>query len=269
MQTCLQAGCDAFLAKPVARPSLEQVVRRYLAAAAHDTLSLPIEAIVQRGEGLDEDAFDDNLDQLCQLLSRSLATLKAAAEGGDMALIGKAGAKLGAAGRRLGCNPAVKIAGQLEFAAATGSVDATWGLISRLGSLCERIDADRRERTLRIDPPTDNAAIVSELLSEGPEMADLVAYFVAKLPEYIERTQNAIESMDFGRIGHCAHDLKSVGGGYGYPVLFELAQAMESAAAAGDRAQVTELGDRFEMLAWRIVAGADHAAPPVLEAAHA
>jgi signal transduction histidine kinase/DNA-binding NarL/FixJ family response regulator/HPt (histidine-containing phosphotransfer) domain-containing protein len=268
MQACLQAGCDAFLAKPIARPSLEQVVRRYLAASTHDTLSLSIDAIVRRGEGLDDDAFDENVDQLLRLLSSSLSTLKAAAEAGDTALIASAGAQLGTAGRRLGCSPAVKIAGQLEFAATTGSLDATWSLIGRLSLLCERIDSDRRRRMLRAAAPAGNGAIVSELLAEGPEMADLVTYFVAKLPEYIERTQNAIESMDFGRIGQGAHDLKSVGGGYGYPMLFELAQAMESAAAAGDAAQITELGDRFEMLAWRIVAGAEHSAQPVIEEAH-
>ena len=257
MQACLEAGCDAFLTKPIVRAGLEQVVSRYLAPATHGTLSLPIEAIVARDSGLDDAAFDEALARLRDRLSETLSAVSAAAEATDMAAIKAAAIDLKALGRELGCNPAVKLGGQLEFAATADSMSAVWNLIDRLGLLIERVDADSRLRMRDALPTEDNGAIFSELLAEGPEMADLVTYIVAKLPEYLERTQEAIDSMDFERIGQCAHDLKSVGGGYGYPVLFELAQAMEAATAAGDQLQLLVLADRFEMLVWRIVAAAD------------
>jgi CheY-like chemotaxis protein len=103
----------------------------------------------------------------------------------------------------------------------------------------------------------DNTPLVSELLADEPDMADLVSSFLTRLPVYLERLESAATGADFAAVGRCAHDLKSVGGGYGYPLLYALAVELESAATAGDAGLVAELTARFERLTARMLAGAD------------
>ena len=103
----------------------------------------------------------------------------------------------------------------------------------------------------------DNTPLVSELLADEPDMADLVSSFLTRLPAYLDRLETAAASAEFVAVGRCAHDLKSVGGGYGYPLLYALAVELESAATAGDADRVTALTAQFERLTARMRAGAD------------
>jgi two-component system, sensor histidine kinase len=108
------------------------------------------------------------------------------------------------------------------------------------------------------DPATDDdGPVVSELLADEPEMADLVAKFLSRLPGYCGRLKAAVDSVDFTTIAHCAHDLKSVGGGYGYPSLHALAIELEAAALAHDLSQVSVSTERFYGLAARMRVGGD------------
>jgi CheY-like chemotaxis protein/HPt (histidine-containing phosphotransfer) domain-containing protein len=103
----------------------------------------------------------------------------------------------------------------------------------------------------------DDAPLVSELLADEPEMADLVAKFLNRLPGYCGRLKAAVGGADFATVAHCAHDLKSVGGGYGYPSLQALAVELEAAALAHDLSQVSAAAQRFYCLATRMRAGGD------------
>lgn len=259
MQACLDAGCDAFLTKPIERSSFDEVVRRFLPAAPPADVPAMRESVFGGLDGLDDPTLAARLDQLSEQLSGLCSTLQAAAQGKDMRAVRHAARELRAAGSQLDCAAAVQIGGQLEFAATAEDHPAVWKLIGRLHELLNHVGSEATRPTLALYPADDHGAIVSELLAEGPDMADLVEYFMTKLPGYLERMQDAVGCMDFVRIGKGAHDLKAVGGGYGYPLLGALGQALETAVASRDEAKVVELTDWFKQLAPRIFAGAARA----------
>ena len=111
--------------------------------------------------------------------------------------------------------------------------------------------------------PGGEEPIVSELIAEGPEMLDLVAYFLARLPGYQQGLNDALAAEDLAAMRKLAHDIKGVGGGYGYPQITELGAKLEAAAKEGRDEEVAVLVGEFGRLAKRIEAGA----APIAQAA--
>jgi CheY-like chemotaxis protein/HPt (histidine-containing phosphotransfer) domain-containing protein len=249
MQACLDAGCDDFLTKPVERERFEAALRRHLPAAAGQRPAAAPPAALLDGAAPGDAAYAGRLGQLRPALGALASRARSAADAADPVAAKQVGRELSSLGRQLGCEPALLLGGQFEFAGAAKDLRTVRRLLGRLNALVERVDTGLRGATAADDGP-----IFSALLTQGPDMADLVAYFLTKLPDYLERMRSAVAALDFGRIARCAHDLKSVGGGYGYPMLRELALAVEKAAKAQDAPAVAELLQRFETLTRRIVA---------------
>ena len=67
----------------------------------------------------------------------------------------------------------------------------------------------------------------SVLLAEEPELEDLVEKFITELPILIDQTKQLCQAEDWGNMKRCLHDLKSVSGGYGYPLLSQIAGKLE------------------------------------------
>jgi CheY-like chemotaxis protein/anti-sigma regulatory factor (Ser/Thr protein kinase) len=106
-----------------------------------------------------------------------------------------------------------------------------------------------------VAPPADTDPIESSLLVEEPEFADLVNKFVANLPGMIREVRLAAENQDWPRVKSLVHDLKSVGGGYGYPQITEVAAKIEFELAKKQYAALeTRLND-FDSLCERIRRG--------------
>ena len=102
----------------------------------------------------------------------------------------------------------------------------------------------------------DESRIVSELLREGPEMAELIPYFLERLPDYVECLRKAQSRDDMAMLKKQAHDLKAVGSAYGYPQVTELAATIET-ALTNTPDQVDDLVEEFARLAERIITDAD------------
>jgi CheY-like chemotaxis protein len=109
--------------------------------------------------------------------------------------------------------------------------------------------------------PSDEPPLVSSLLTEEPELADLVQGFVAKLPGMIEELASAHRAEDWATLKARAHDMKAVGGGYGFPQITELAAKIEFEVAKRDVHGSGELIDKLRALGRRIERGAAPAAP--------
>ncbi|MEP7297912.1 MAG: ATP-binding protein [Burkholderiales bacterium] len=98
----------------------------------------------------------------------------------------------------------------------------------------------------------DDSPIVSSLLDEDPDMADLVDYFVGQLPVYRARLDAALDSSDAAALARLGHDLKAVGEGYGYPQVSEFGRALERTLLAEPADQTRQ---RFGAMTSRIVVG--------------
>ena len=80
----------------------------------------------------------------------------------------------------------------------------------------------------------DVAAIESEFTDDS-DLSGLIDQFVCGLSEKVQNMQAALANGDFEGLGRLAHQLKGVGGGYGYPKLTDLAKTLEDAAKSEDR----------------------------------
>jgi len=113
-------------------------------------------------------------------------------------------------------------------------------------------------KSLQPDEP-----IVSSLLDSEPDFLDLVVKFAARLPDMVEDIRKALTDADWPAVKKSAHDLKAVGGGYGYPQISEVAAKIEFEVAKRDAAAAAPLIAELSTLADRIVQGVASNAPNV------
>lgn len=123
--------------------------------------------------------------------------------------------------------------------------------------------ADSRRTRRRDDTP-----IVSTLLESDPAFTDLVNRFVGQLPGIITAIEQLTIAEDWQTLRGRLHDLKGVGGGYGFPQLSATAGRMHFALSAGDYAGVRDLLDELKDLGDRVLAGANESALGAQHGAH-
>ncbi len=70
--------------------------------------------------------------------------------------------------------------------------------------------------------------------ADDPDMTELIDTFVAGLPMKIAAMSEALKNNCFDQLHRLAHQLKGSGGGYGYPLLTDLAQRLQQAGDAQD-----------------------------------
>jgi HPt (histidine-containing phosphotransfer) domain-containing protein len=66
-------------------------------------------------------------------------------------------------------------------------------------------------------------------LREDPELADLVAEFVAELPQRVGAMERAAAGGAWEEVRRLAHQLKGAGGSYGFPAISAAAREVENA----------------------------------------
>jgi signal transduction histidine kinase/ActR/RegA family two-component response regulator/HPt (histidine-containing phosphotransfer) domain-containing protein len=99
----------------------------------------------------------------------------------------------------------------------------------------------------------DQSPIISSLLQDEPDLIDLVESFVGKLPGIVHDLCEASLKCDWVFLKKQAHDLKSVGGGLGFPQITKVAARIEFAMAKRDIQEVRSLLDELDALTKRIV----------------
>ena len=72
-----------------------------------------------------------------------------------------------------------------------------------------------------------NEPVVSTLLDEDPTFSDLVEKFVSELPDMLTKLDIAYQEKDWATLKSGLHNLKGMGGGFGYNILTELAGKAE------------------------------------------
>jgi len=101
----------------------------------------------------------------------------------------------------------------------------------------------------------DSGPILSSLLAECPELADIVEEFVHTLPQRIEEMQNALRAASFEQLKRLAHQLKGAGGSHGYEPLTETAAYLEIAAQGKAMNEIEERIHELNELVQRVQAG--------------
>lgn len=103
----------------------------------------------------------------------------------------------------------------------------------------------------------DDSCITSLLLIDEPETIDLVNEFIARLPILVAEINDAFEKQSWDEFSGKIHQLKGVGGGYGYPIITKVSQKIEFQMTGKNYAQVAVLVRELNKLKERIIAGKD------------
>jgi signal transduction histidine kinase/response regulator of citrate/malate metabolism len=115
--------------------------------------------------------------------------------------------------------------------------------------LAKPIDLPRFRQTLTsylgkpvdVSPETD---LASELIDQ-PEFRQLVADFLADLPRHLAAIDAAVVASDWQTLSARLHDLKGMGGGFGFPAITESAAAAHAALRQGNQVGAVALLDNL------------------------
>ena len=100
-----------------------------------------------------------------------------------------------------------------------------------------------------------DAPIVSSLLSEEPELYELINRFISQLPKKIETIKTNYAGKNWDDLRQNVHDLKGVSGNYGFNELFKTVQSMEFEILKENYTGIGKKIDEIERLRQRIDAG--------------
>ena len=99
--------------------------------------------------------------------------------------------------------------------------------------------------------------LTSDLLIEDPDLIDLIDKFISRLPEMRKAILRAYEEKKWEEFSGLVHQMKGVGGGYGYPMLTELCAKIEVQLKYQNMENVAALIQGFNDMAEQILAGND------------
>jgi len=102
--------------------------------------------------------------------------------------------------------------------------------------------------------------LYSGLLQQDSGMEDLVFSFMERLPSMYDEIALTHQQKNWQTLTKLIHDMKSVGGGYGFPQLTEVSHRIEQALML-DVSGVTCLIQELEVLCVRILRGANSINP--------
>ena len=99
--------------------------------------------------------------------------------------------------------------------------------------------------------------ITSELLEEDPSLIDLIDKFMIRFPVMYDAVLEAYNSEDWESFLGLIHQMKGVGGGYGYPMLTTLCADIEITTRDKDFVKLKNELDELNLLRKNILAGSD------------
>jgi HPt (histidine-containing phosphotransfer) domain-containing protein len=97
--------------------------------------------------------------------------------------------------------------------------------------------------------------ITSDLLVEEPDLIDLVDKFISRLPGMHDAIIKTHDAEDWETFSGLIHQMKGVGGGYGYPMLTRLCVDIEAAIKEKNFVKVQMQLNEFKFMSEQILAG--------------
>ena len=99
--------------------------------------------------------------------------------------------------------------------------------------------------------------ITSEILLEDPGLIDLIDKFIKRLPTLRDSINLANSEKNDEEFSNLIHQLKGVGGGYGYPMLTALCSDIEVQIKSESAENVSALLQELNLMCEKILAGSD------------
>ncbi|MFC1748069.1 ATP-binding protein [Pseudomonadota bacterium] len=103
--------------------------------------------------------------------------------------------------------------------------------------------------------PKKLGPISSTLIDDEPEMTDLINTYVSRMPDQMASLSQLIDEGDMEQLYRKVHDLKGSSGNYGFPELYEAANALEKLVEQGDLSGASQQMGVLAILVERIQQG--------------
>jgi HPt (histidine-containing phosphotransfer) domain-containing protein len=97
--------------------------------------------------------------------------------------------------------------------------------------------------------------IISTILQDEPEYADLIEIFVERLPPTVTRVMRVFNERNWPQFRKEIHDLKGMGGSYGFPMITVLASEIGIQFKCENFEAVQNLLQELQSISTRIVMG--------------
>ena len=102
-----------------------------------------------------------------------------------------------------------------------------------------------------------NQVITSELLNDDPDLIDLIDRFLSRLLDMQEKIIKKHDDQDWETFLDLIHQMKGVGGNYGYPMLTTLCADIELKTKEEKHDDVSNKLIEFKLMCEKILAGKD------------
>jgi len=99
------------------------------------------------------------------------------------------------------------------------------------------------------------AFITSDILLNEPQIIDLVDAFLERIPEIMSVINQALTENDWEEIAEQIHQMKGIGGAFGYSIITKISEKIEFALTAQDTAQIRLLIDDLNAVCNQAIAG--------------
>jgi len=213
IEKSVAAGFNAHLTKPIRKQTLLEAIARYAAAPQQHV-----------AKAADESRSLSSLESGYLERSRKKAADIVAALGrGDFDAIRTNGHNMKGTGTAYGFPPITELGGTIEQAALAKDADAVRTAVQ---DLLAYLDQDAPAKNPEPEASSKNGPrlkLKSSLRSLAPE-------FIDRLRASDNSLRDAIRQSDFSALRIFGHNLKGNGANFGFPVLSELGDRMESAA---------------------------------------
>lgn len=101
----------------------------------------------------------------------------------------------------------------------------------------------------------EDCFITSSLLIEEPQIIELVDAFLVRIPEILDMINDALLNEDWDEFSDQIHQMKGLGGAFGYSILTEISQKIEFVLTTHDYKQVNDLTENLNKLCAQAIAG--------------
>lgn len=269
---CFQAGCDAFLAKPIQidklLAELSELLRQQgltVDDRVETTIDQRIELEVAMPEILQtfEIAWEQHnwsqmilgtemLGELAKQLNQNELELAA----GKLREVSQQGDENGIASefqRLLTTIENISLPSFNERAGDCGMIDANMSSLSRTADQQHAIEIRQAVNENALTNKTVSDPIYSQLPMDEEEFREIVIDFIPQLANKMDQMKTACQRSDYQQLADLAHWLKGAGGTCGFPEFFEPSAQLETAAKSNQTDSCWRLIQVLQTIQERIV----------------
>ena len=104
----------------------------------------------------------------------------------------------------------------------------------------------------------DDSIIVSTIITKNGKFKNLVEIFAQKLPDFIRHISEALDKNDIEQLTQHVHQLKGVGGNYGFIMITDVCIIIEDKIHEKEYGDIPPCIDELQSIYAKIIAGLDH-----------